>query len=176
MLLNDLPSDESDSDYEPDQKEDEKQEKAESRDLDKAKAELEQIKQEVSTQKIEKPKENSLEEALKIAQKIKESESAPQMQTIKAKFAGENLGVLPIKRGRASLDQLASELTKKKSITSVSKSKLDWEKYKEQNNLEDDLAKNRKDGYLGKKDFLDLAKEREKSRLSEMKRKRYNDN
>lgn len=166
-----FPSDESDSDFEPEIKIEQKKAEIAAVDLEKAKRELETMKQEIKKEEI-KLENQGLSDALQYAQRIKESQSLKKPENVKAKFAGESLELLPTKRNRASLDQLAKELSKKKSITSLTKSKLDWEKFKEKNNLEDELAQNRKDGFLGKRDFLDIAREREKDRLSELKRKR----
>jgi len=41
----------------------------------------------------------------------------------------------------------------------VQKSKLDWQKYAKEKKIEGDLAKNRKDGYLAKRTFLDQVED-----------------
>ena len=50
---------------------------------------------------------------------------------------------------------------KDKNVTSIEKSKIDWDKYTKEQKLEGELEKNRKDGYLQKKKFLDNVSELE---------------
>ena len=50
---------------------------------------------------------------------------------------------------------------KDKNVTSIEKSKLDWDKYTKDEKLEAELEKNRKDGYLAKKRFIDEVSELE---------------
>lgn len=119
-----FPSDESDSDFEPEIKIEQKKAEIAAVDLEKAKRELETMKQEIKKEEI-KLENQGLSDALQYAQRIKESQSLKKPENVKAKFAGESLELLPTKRNRASLDQLAKELSKKKSITSLTKSKLD---------------------------------------------------
>ena len=49
-----------------------------------------------------------------------------------------------VKKG--NLDDILEGL-KSKKITTIEKTKLDWEEYKKQNNLSDELAYHNKDGY-----------------------------
>jgi Bucentaur or craniofacial development len=54
------------------------------------------------------------------------------------------------------LDDVLASLTDAKSISTVTKSSLDWDKYKEVEGIEEDLATVTKDGagYLHRQDFL----------------------
>lgn len=72
------------------------------------------------------------------------------------KFANKSFTYsgLPQKRPGSRIEDLVKDITRKKTVNSVGKSKLDWEAYKKENNLEDNLRSNRKDGYLGKEVFL----------------------
>ena len=44
---------------------------------------------------------------------------------------------------------------KEKNVTSIEKSKLDWDKYTKEQKMETELENNRKDGFLAKKRFID---------------------
>ena len=46
-------------------------------------------------------------------------------------------------------------------MTSIEKSKLDWDKYTKDQKLEGEFEKNRKDGYLAKKRFIEDVSEME---------------
>ena len=48
-----------------------------------------------------------------------------------------------------------------KTINTIEKSKLDWDKYTKEKKLEKELEQNRKDGYLAKKRFLDKVSDNE---------------
>ena len=48
-----------------------------------------------------------------------------------------------------------------KNINAYQKTKMDWEKYTKDEKLEDELEKNRKDGYIQKKAFLDKVGDNE---------------
>ena len=50
---------------------------------------------------------------------------------------------------------------KEKNVTSIEKSKLDWDKYTKEQKMETELEKNRKDGFLAKKRFIDNVSELE---------------
>lgn len=43
----------------------------------------------------------------------------------------------------------------------MQKTRIDWDKYTKEEKLEAELEHNRKDGYLQKKQFLDIVGERE---------------
>ena len=50
---------------------------------------------------------------------------------------------------------------KDKNVNALQKTKIDWDKHTKDNKLEAEFEKNRKDGYLVKKAFLDQAIETE---------------
>jgi hypothetical protein len=63
-----------------------------------------------------------------------------------------------INSGKAAskgLDSVLDSIKGPKTISTVSKSSMDWEVYKDKEGLEDDLAKASKEGYLTRKDFLE---------------------
>jgi len=58
-----------------------------------------------------------------------------------------------------SIDAIIEEIRKKKNISTMDKSKKDWKAYVEEKQIEKELSNNRKDGFLGKKKFLDETNE-----------------
>ncbi|KAH8929322.1 BCNT-domain-containing protein [Atractiella rhizophila] len=70
----------------------------------------------------------------------------------------------PKKRRGASLSAMANSIRKgkPKKLSTMEKSALDWKQYvSEEDGLKESLERERKDGYLQRKDFLDRARERE---------------
>ena len=64
--------------------------------------------------------------------------------------------------GCEGLDDLVQMINDKdKNISCIDKSKMDWDQYTKENKLESELEKNRKDGYLQKKKFLNEIDELE---------------
>lgn len=64
----------------------------------------------------------------------------------------------PKRRKAGGLAAMAASLGGKPAkLTTLEKSKLDWNKHVSKEGLQDDLTKARKDGFLDKKDFLDRA-------------------
>lgn len=66
----------------------------------------------------------------------------------------------PVKRsGLGGISNVLSQLTKKQKISTLEKSKLDWDKFKKEENLDEELTtyNKGKDGYLEKQDFLQRA-------------------
>lgn len=55
------------------------------------------------------------------------------------------------------LDDIVEDISKKKEINIIDKTKVDWDKYVEQNKLDKELEYARKDGYLNKKRFIDTV-------------------
>ena len=52
------------------------------------------------------------------------------------------------KKAAGSLDKVLSDIKGPQAISTVTKSSYDWENFKEEENLEDDLSKATKDGYV----------------------------
>ena len=50
---------------------------------------------------------------------------------------------------------------KEKNVSSIEKSKLDWDKYTKEQKMQAELSQNRKDGYLAKKRFIENVSELE---------------
>lgn len=83
-------------------------------------------------------------------------------------FAGEKVEVvrminqdeaaeLRAKKSASGLDGLLGQLKGKNKISTLQKTKIDWNKFTEDEGLEDEFTKNRKDGYIQKKEFLQNA-------------------
>ena len=128
-------------------------------------------------------KEKKLEEEIKEA--IKKSKELKQKTvTEKYYFAGQQFEekkeinekeVEKIKKKQTNkeLDAIINEIAKKRNISTMDKSKKDWKNYVEKNNIEKELMNNRKDGFLGKKKFIDETNEivTEQNRVSIKKAK-----
>lgn len=105
----------------------------------------------------------------------------PKVQTETYQFAGETVKIVKeipqqstIKRkSQGGLEDLLSSL-KKKKMSTLQKSQLDWQNYKEKEGLEDELkqATKKKDGYLDRKAFLERTEIREFERDREERLKR----
>ena len=128
-------------------------------------------------------KEKKLEEEIKEA--IKKSKELKQKTvTEKYYFAGQQFEekkeisekeVEKIKKKKTNkeLDAIINEIAKKRNISTIDKSKKDWKNYVEKHNIEKELMNNRKDGFLGKKKFIDEKNEiiTEQNRISIKKAK-----
>ena len=89
-------------------------------------------------------------------------------KTVNVKFAGRSFQVAqqvkqPIKAPKqtnSALDSLVNMIDNQdKNINALQKTKMDWETYTKDKKLEDELEKNRKDGYLTKQAFKHKAQE-----------------
>ncbi|KAI4469934.1 bucentaur related [Holotrichia oblita] len=110
----------------------------------------------VQNTKDNNTKENENIEQKKVPEKIKVTEIF--------EFAGEEIKVekeVPVNSTSARLSNKASgsdppKRGKKQKITTLEKSKLDWDKFKKEENLEEELHNfnKGKDGYLDRQDFL----------------------
>ena len=58
-------------------------------------------------------------------------------------------------KSHIGIDSIIEDIRKKKNISTMDKSKKDWKIYVEENQIEKELNQNRKDGFLGKKKFID---------------------
>lgn len=131
----------------------------------------EEIKEESKEKKEEvneKPKESlSLDDQIKAALK-KAKEQKAKLITDTYYFAGQKftetkevddkeVEKMKKKQTHRGLDNIIEQISKKKNISTIDKSKKDWKTYVEEKKLEKELSNNRKDGFLGKKQFLDQA-------------------
>ena len=91
---------------------------------------------------------------------------AGRKYTTKEQVTDKQLNKLKDKQTHKSLDSVIESISKKKNISTIDKSKIDWKAYVEKKQMEKELAVNRKDGFLGKKHFLD-----ESNAVVEMKNK-----
>lgn len=77
----------------------------------------------------------------------------------------------PKRKKAGGLAAMAASLGGKPAkLSTLEKSKLDWNKHVAKEGLEDDLTKARKDGYLDKKDFLDRAAIAKEDEYDKMRR------
>ena len=77
----------------------------------------------------------------------------------------------PKRKKAGGLAAMAASLGGKPAkLSTLEKSKLDWNKHVAKEGLEDDLTRARKDGYLGKKDFLDRAAVAKEDEYDKMRR------
>ena len=129
---------------------------------------------------IVKTNHNNLEENEKEKEKIIEEEIQNAINNLKKQkekavtkeyfFAGQKFEekkeitekeIEKINKNKShnSLDAIIEDIRKKKNISTMDKSKKDWKAYVEEKQIEKELSHNRKDGFLGKKKFLDETNE-----------------
>ncbi|KAF1784363.1 SWR1-complex protein 5/Craniofacial development protein [Phytophthora cactorum] len=74
------------------------------------------------------------------------------------KFAGQEYSVATsagtAKSGKKGLDKVLESLDEPKKVSTMEKSSLDWDKFKEKEGIEDELTHYTKDGYIEKQEFL----------------------
>lgn len=61
------------------------------------------------------------------------------------------------KETHKELDSLINMISNKKDVSTIDKSKRDWKDFVKKNKIEKELTQNRKDGFLGKKHFLEVS-------------------
>ena len=117
--------------------------------------------------------DNEIKAAVIKAKDIKDSHTvdktyyfAGRKYTTKEQVSDKQLNKMKDKQTHKSLDNVIESISKKKNISTIDKSKIDWKAYVEKKQMEKELAVNRKDGFLGKKHFLD-----ESNAVVEMKNK-----
>mmetsp|Transcript_14186 Transcript_14186/g.26695 ORF Transcript_14186/g.26695 Transcript_14186/m.26695 type:complete len:150 (-) Transcript_14186:3075-3524(-) len=147
-------SDASDSDFVPDEVPEPEKPKTEA------------AKEAWSSMKEEKAE---VKPALTIAEVMRDFKKVEPAK-VQVEFAGEAFELTPPLKRNKTLDTLMEQLTRKKQVNTITKSVLDWEKYKTESGLEDALSRNRKDGFLPKVSFLDRCAEREKQLRKRQKR------
>ena len=124
-----------------------------------------------SGDKIENEKENEkkLEEEINNAiKKLKEQKEktvtkeyffAGQKFEEKKEITEKEIEKINKTKSHNGIDSIIEDLKKKKNISTMDKSKKDWKAYVEEKQIEKELSQNRKDGFLGKKKFLDETNE-----------------
>jgi hypothetical protein len=127
------------------------------------------ISQTLSLEENEKEKEKKLEEEIRNAinnlkkQKektvTKEYFFAGQKFEEKKEITEKEIEKINKTKSHNSIDAIIEDIRKKKNISTMDKSKKDWKAYVEEKQIEKELSHNRKDGFLGKKKFLDEANE-----------------
>ena len=127
------------------------------------------ISQTINLEENEKEKEKKLEEEIRNAinnlkkQKektvTKEYFFAGQKFEEKKEITEKEIEKINKTKSHNSIDAIIEDIRKKKNISTMDKSKKDWKTYVEEKQIEKELSHNRKDGFLGKKKFLDEANE-----------------
>ena len=127
------------------------------------------ISKTINLEENEKEKEKKLEEEIRNAinnlkkQKektvTKEYFFAGQKFEEKKEITEKEIEKINKTKSHNSIDAIIEDIRKKKNISSMDKSKKDWKAYVEEKQIEKELSHNRKDGFLGKKKFLDEANE-----------------
>ena len=127
------------------------------------------ISQTINLEENEKEKEKKLEEEIRNAinnlkkQKektvTKEYFFAGQKFEEKKEITEKEIEKINKTKSHNSIDAIIEDIRKKKNISTMDKSKKDWRAYVEEKQIEKELSHNRKDGFLGKKKFLDEANE-----------------
>ena len=127
------------------------------------------ISQSLNLNENEKEKEKKLEEEIRNAidnlkkQKektvTKEYFFAGQKFEEKKEITEKEIEKINKTKSHNSIDAIIEDIRKKKNISTMDKSKKDWKAYVEEKQIEKELSHNRKDGFLGKKKFLDEANE-----------------
>ena len=117
----------------------------------------------------EKEKEKKLEEEInKAIKKMKEQKEktvtkeyffAGQKFEEKKEITEKEIEKINKTKSHNGIDSIIEEIKKKKNISTMDKSKKDWKAYVEEKQIEKELSQNRKDGFLGKKKFLDETNE-----------------
>ena len=117
----------------------------------------------------EKEKEKKLEEEINNAiKKLKEQKEktvtkeyffAGQKFEEKKEITEKEIEKINKTKSHNGIDSIIEDIKKKKNISTMDKSKKDWKAYVEEKQIEKELSQNRKDGFLGKKKFLDETNE-----------------
>ena len=117
----------------------------------------------------EKEKEKKLEEEINNAiKKLKEQKEktvtkeyffAGQKFEEKKEISEKEIEKINKTKSHNGIDSIIEDIRKKKNISTMDKSKKDWKAYVEEKQIEKELSHNRKDGFLGKKKFLDETNE-----------------
>ena len=128
-----------------------------------------ELKVHTSGAESEKEKEKKLEEEIRNAIKnmkekkektvTKEYFFAGQKFEEKKEITEKEIEKINKTKSHNGIDSIIEDIRKKKNISTMDKSKKDWKAYVEEKQIEKELSQNRKDGFLGKKKFLDETNE-----------------
>lgn len=88
-----------------------------------------------------------------------DSAEARLAQTSSSSDADKPAGKARVPKSLGGIGSVLSQLGKKPKISTLEKSKLDWDRFKKEENIEEELATHNKgkDGYLERQDFLQRA-------------------
>ena len=117
----------------------------------------------------EKERDKKLEEEIKnIIKNMKEQKEktvtkeyffAGQKFEEKKEITEKEIEKINKTKSHNGIDSIIEDIKKKKNISTMDKSKKDWKVYVEEKQIEKELSQNRKDGFLGRKKFLEETNE-----------------
>jgi len=117
----------------------------------------------------EKERDKKLEEEIKnIIKNMKEQKEkkvtkeyffAGQKFEEKKEITEKEIEKINKTKSHNGIDSIIEDIKKKKNISTMDKSKKDWKAYVEEKQIEKELSQNRKDGFLGRKKFLEETNE-----------------
>ena len=117
----------------------------------------------------EKERDKKLEEEIKnIIKSMKEQKEktvtkeyffAGQKFEEKKEITEKEIEKINKTKSHNGIDSIIEDIKKKKNISTMDKSKKDWKAYVEEKQIEKELSQNRKDGFLGRKKFLEETNE-----------------
>lgn len=91
-----------------------------------------------------------------------------EVKKTEVKPAVKDLGSLGFKR-KGGLSSVLGQISKKPKMSTLEKSKLDWESFKDHEGIHQELQNYNKDGYLEKQGFLQRTDERQFERERDMR-------
>lgn len=97
---------------------------------------------------------------------VKEPENLNRSLNINQK----NSNPAPSRKSISNLESLAASMKGKKKMTTLDKSRLDWNKFVEKEGIRDELTHYNKDGYVEKTNFLNAVDERLDAQRQNIKR------
>ncbi|KAK8794848.1 hypothetical protein WA158_001828 [Blastocystis sp. Blastoise] len=135
-------------------------------------------KNEEETKKLDNDKEEEEDRKMEIRRLAAEvlANNKTVVTTKKVKFAGQEIIVENDSKPAevSTLDTLLSNISEKKSISTIEKTSYDWEKYKKTSGDKDEVEKSKLNGFIEKQEFLNRVDQRryEKERV-EKEKERY---
>lgn len=84
-------------------------------------------------------------------------EFAGEKIEIESEINEKEAALLQAKKSASGLGGILDQLKGKNKISTLQKTKLDWNQFTTEEGLEDEFTQNRKDGYIQKKEFLQNA-------------------
>lgn len=98
-------------------------------------------------------------EEVKVEKEVPVDSAEARLAQIASSSDGQKSGRSRPAKSLGGIGSVLSQLGKKPKISTLEKSKLDWDRFKKEENIEEELAtyNKGKDGYLERQDFLQRA-------------------